>query len=330
MLWIGLLLLCSLPLGVGAYLILLNLYIRWKYLPFMARIFQEKPFFIVPRGQPVPEAEDVAFPTGDGLTLRGCYLRGKGERRGVILFGLEFGSNRWSCLSYCQDLLDVGYEVFAFESRNQGDSDPKPGYEPLQWVTEYEIEDTRAAVRYLKSRPDADPRGIGFFGVSKGAGAGLAVGAEDDYLRCFVTDGAFATYLVLVPYMRQWFKIYNSSYSMQGLLPIWFYGWVGREGLRRIERERHCKFPHLEQVVGKLSPRPLFMIHGGSDSYIKPEMAQALFERAGEPREFWLVEGAKHNQALHLADGDYRRRVRAFFDLHLGGSGAALGATHVA
>ena len=37
------------------------------------------------------------FPTADGLTLRGCYLSGRGEaRRGVILFGLEFGSNRWS------------------------------------------------------------------------------------------------------------------------------------------------------------------------------------------------------------------------------------------
>ena len=31
------------------------------------------------------------------------------------------------------------------------------------------VADMKAAVAYLKSRPDADPRGFGFFGVSKGA-----------------------------------------------------------------------------------------------------------------------------------------------------------------
>ena len=55
------------------------------------------------------------------------------------------------------------------------------------------------------------------------------------------------------------------------------------------------------------------MIHGGGDTYIKPEMAQALFDRAGKPKEFWLVEGAKHNQALHVAGDEYQRRVLEFF-----------------
>ena len=70
----------------------------------------------------------------------GCYLKGEGPRRGVILFGLEFGSNRWSCRPYCEHLLAAGYDVFAFETRGQGDSDCPPGYEPLQWVTDFEVE----------------------------------------------------------------------------------------------------------------------------------------------------------------------------------------------
>jgi hypothetical protein len=59
------------------------------------------------------------------------------------------------------------------------------------------------------------------------------------------------------------------------------------------------------------------MIHGGGDTYIKPEMAQALFDRARSPKEFWLVEGAKHNQALQLVKEEYQRRVLDFFDTHL-------------
>ncbi len=59
------------------------------------------------------------------------------------------------------------------------------------------------------------------------------------------------------------------------------------------------------------------MIHGSADNYIKPEMGQELFAMAGNPKEFWLVDGAKHNQAINDAGDEYKRRVRAFFDEHL-------------
>jgi len=101
------------------------------------------------------------------------------------------------------------------------------------------------------------------------------------------------------------------------LLPSWYYGMVGLAGLRQTERERNCRFVHLEKLVRGLAPRPFLMIHGGADTYIKPEMARALFDRAGEPKEFWLVEGAKHNQSLAVAGDEYRRRVLEFFLEHL-------------
>lgn len=310
----------SVPLGIGLWLTGFYYVLCWKYLQFVIRIFQETPIFIVPRGKPIAEAEDVRFPTTDGLTLAGCYLRTEKPRKGVILFGLEFGSNRWSCAQYCTKLLEEGYDIFAFESRNQGDSDSLPGYEPLQWVTQFEVEDTQAAMEYLKKRPDVDPKGIGFFGISKGAGAGLYVAAQDTTIRCCVTDGAFATYTTLVPYMRHYFRIYNDQYRMQGLVPSWYYGLVGLAALKKIEVERQCKFVHLDKVIGKIAPRPFFMIHGQDDNYIKAEMALALFEKARQPKELWMVEGAKHNQALQLVTDEYQRRVVEFFNKNLAAS----------
>src|SRR5262249_11832556 len=109
------------------------------------------------------------------------------------------GSNCWSCLPYCDHLLANGFDVFAFEPRNQGDSDCKPGYEPLQWITNFEVRDAQAALAYLKQRPDADPAGIGFFGISKGGGAGLLAASRDPYIRCCVTDGIFGTFTTMVP-----------------------------------------------------------------------------------------------------------------------------------
>lgn len=297
-------------------------YAMWKvfvyYIPKVARIFQERPLFIVPRGQPLPDAEEVRFPTADGLTLHGCYLKASGLRRGVILFGLEYGSTCWSCWGYCERLVANGFDVFAFEPRNQGQSDATPGYDPLQWVTDYEIIDTEAAVAYLKGRPDADSRGIGLFGISKGAGAGVTVAGREPYIRCCATDGLFATYTTLSAYMRQWFTIYN-SYFPPVLVPQWVLWVAGTRALHQVQRERSCHFPPLEAALKRLAPRPLLMIHGDQDTYIKTDIARAVFDRATEPKEFWLVANAKHNQAMHIAGDEYHDRVLRFFLRHLAG-----------
>ena len=105
------------------------------------------------------------------------------------------------------------------ESRGQGDSDAQPGYEPRQWVTGYETRDTQAALAYLKARPDADPKGIGFFGISKGGSAGVIVAAADPYVRCCVTDGIFSTRRTVILYMQKWVAIVSTRYWLQRVLP---------------------------------------------------------------------------------------------------------------
>jgi pimeloyl-ACP methyl ester carboxylesterase len=235
----------------------------------------------------------------------------------VILFGLEFGSNRWSCSDYCHFLVDSGFDVFAYESRGQGESGAHSGYEPLQWVTDLEVRDAQAALAYLKNRDDTDPRGVGFFGISKGGSAGLLAAADDEYVRCFVTDGIFATCTTMVPYMSKWISIVSKQYWLQKCIPNWYYALFARRALWLMGKENGRRYPHLERAMPRLAPRPLLMIHGGGDTYIKPGMAQALFARARQPKELWLVEKAKHNQALQVAGNEYRQRVLAFFEAHL-------------
>lgn len=317
-LWLGIAILLSVPTLVFFIVGTLYLYVRWKFLDNLLRIFQERPYFIIPRGDPRPGAESVSFKTRDGLNLHGCYLKSEQPRKGVVLFGLEFGSNCWSCQSYCESLLSAGFDVFAFEPRSQGTSDAMEGYKPLQWLTSYEVVDTQAALAYLKTRDDADPKGIGFFGISKGANAGLMAASRDRYVRCIVTDGAFGTYTTMIPYMRKWVALYNESYLTHGLLPSWFYGAVAMAGMRKVQRECSLKFMHIEGAMSKLK-RPLLMIHGGGDTYIKVEMARELFRRAAGPKAFWVVPEAKHNQALNIAGAEYSRRVVDFFGHHLAG-----------
>jgi pimeloyl-ACP methyl ester carboxylesterase len=300
---------------IGAYAF--HVYIVRKYIGVVARIFQEKPLFMIPFGKPREDAEDLNIPSTDGVILKGCYLKTKQPRQGVIFFGLEFGSKRWSCVPYCDFLLDAGYDIFACEARGQGDTPTSGDYEPLQWITEYEIYDYKAALAYLKSRPDADAHGVGLFGLSKGGGAGLFVAADDPYIRCCVTDGIFGTLTTVVPYMAQWVMIYTKRHLLASFLPKWYFRLLAKRMLRGVAAERRVHYPSLAPVLRKLAPRPLFMIHGGADSYIKPEMARSLFDSAQPPKELWIVDNAKHNQAFHLVGDEYKRRVRAFFDEHL-------------
>ncbi len=294
------------------------IWITTCYLDKVARIFSEKPIFVIPRGPVVEDAEDVILSTSDGLKLRAAYLKTTAPaRKGVIMFGLEFGANRWSCVPYCDHLRQAGYDIFAYEARNQGDSDKQPGYEPLQWVTNLDIIDCQAAVNYLKTRPDADPRGIGFYGISKGGSAGIAVAGSDPFIRCVLTDGAFAAYEVMVPYMLYWFSIYNKNYLFHGLLPSHFYGMFAHIGKWQAGKAGGVRFINIESSIRRISPRPIFMIHGEKDSYIRPSMAIAFYNYAREPKDFWLVPKARHNQALELAGEEYTNRVREFFDEHL-------------
>lgn len=294
-------------------------YYRYRFLDQVVRIFEERPFFIVPRGAPVDGAEDVRFETDSGFTLRGCYLKAAAPRRGVVLFGPEFGSDRWSCHQYCGTLLDAGFDLFAFEPRNQGESETDPTYAPLQWVTDRDLADMRAAVAYLKGRPDAPADGIGLFGVSKGGSTGLLVAAEDPWVRCVATDGAYATYSTMVPYMRRWVSIYvkRAEGIRKRLVPDWFYGWIGLAAMDKVSAKRGVRFESVERAADRLR-RPTLMIHGQGDTYIKPEMAAKLFERvAAADKELWLVPGAKHNQALNAAGAEYGRRLVEFFSAHL-------------
>ncbi|MFO0929090.1 MAG: hypothetical protein U0736_19055 [Gemmataceae bacterium] len=110
----------------------------------------------------------------------------------------------------------------------------------------------------------------------------------------------------LSAYMRQWFTIYNSHFPPV-LIPVGAVGCRHAGGTHQVQRDAAAHFPPLEaaQATGA---RPLLMIHGDQD-YIKTDIARAVFDRATEPKEFWLVANAKHNQAMHIAGDEYHDRV---------------------
>lgn len=289
-------------------------YMLVRYTPVIGRVFEEKPVFLPLRVEAEPGGEEVGFLSADGLELHGSYFRARTlERAGVVVFCHEFLGDRWSFQPYTDGLRDLGFDLFTFDSRNHGTSAAEPGYEPLQWVSDREVTDLRAALDYLRSRLDRDRAGVGLFGISRGGGAALCVAAQDPTVWGVVTDGAFPTRGTVLAYIRRWAEIYVVSETFRRLMPRWVYEFVAWAGRMRSAWRLRRRFPNIERAASRLAPRPWLMIHGEKDAYIGPEIARALFAHAREPKELWIVPGAKHNRCREVEPESYRERVTAFF-----------------
>jgi uncharacterized protein len=303
-------------LGLVAPLVLV-VYLIVRYTPMIDRGFEEKPMFLPLRLAPRDDGEEVRFTTSDGLELAGSYLRARsGSRAGVLVFCHEFLSDRWSYEAYADALRDLGFDIFTFDFRNHGASPSDPVFKPLQWVTDHEVRDLEAALAHLRSRPDHDPAGFVLCGISRGGGTALVVAARQPDVWGLITDGAFPTTGTMISYILRWAEIFVKSrvlyailrdYAPRDTFPL--LGWVGQ---RRAERRLSCRFPNIEKAAAQLSPRPWLMIHGAKDAYIGPEIAQRLWAEAGEPKELWIVPGAKHNRCREVDPVGYAGRVESF------------------
>jgi pimeloyl-ACP methyl ester carboxylesterase len=77
------------------------------------------------------------------------------------------------------------------------------------------------------------------------------------------------------------------------------------------------------EVVGKIAPTPLLVVHGRDDHYFGVDHAQALYAAAGQPSELWLVDGFGHAEAG--ASPELLARIGAHVEAMLGHDEAATG-----
>lgn len=300
----------------AALAIAIVVYLRIKYAPIIMQKFDAVPMFLPLRVEPAERGESVAFRTQDGHTLAGSYFRARtaGGRAGVMVYCHEFLSDRWSYRPYIDHLRDLGFDVFTFDFRNHGESQSEPGYEPMHWASDREVRDLRAALAYLRTRPDRDPAGFGLFGVSRGGTTALIVTPDERDVWGIITDGAFPTIGTMMAYIFRWAELYLPNPLVRNSIPRWLYRILARSGRRRSERRRGCRFPDLETAVARLDPRPWLAIHGQRDTYIPPEIVEECFERGDGPKELWLVPDAKHNRCREREPEAYAGRLLDFID----------------
>jgi uncharacterized protein len=239
--------------------------------------------------------ERVSFTTADGLRLAGWYVP---SRNGAAVIAFP---GRDGPVPHARMLARNGYGVLLFDRRGEGESDGD--FNAFGWGGDADV---KAAVSYLASREDVDPRRIGGLGLSVGGELMLEAAAEDPRLRAVVSEGAGVRSLA-----EQWDEPGISAAQKP------FSNWVVQTAALAVLAGQDPP-PGLTSIVGDVSPRPLLLIRG-LDGQAQEALNRVYYDAAHAPKALWEVPGARHTAALAAQPEEYERRVIDFFDRALRG-----------
>ncbi len=240
--------------------------------------------------------EELTLKTAEGLRLS-CWLIPAGPRaKGTIIYLHGVSESKIVGLPFAKLFHDAGFNVFLYDSRRHGDSEGR-----FCTYGFYEKHDTCTVINYLASRNDIHLGHIGLFGSSMGAAIAIQVAAIDRRISAVVAESGFAT-------LRTVFDDYQKRMIK---LP-WHY--LRNIVIKRSEQLAHFKASAVSPLEAVTSVHiPIFIVHGTADDRIDFRYSEQLYASTGEPKQLWLIPGAKHNDMMEVGGEEYRRRVLHFF-----------------
>ena len=244
--------------------------------------------------------EELLMKSAEGIRL-GCWLiKAEGQARGTIVYLHGVSECKIVGLPLAGLLHARGYNVFLYDSRRHGNS----GGDYCTYGF-YEKHDTTTVISYLETRTDMHLGKIGLFGSSMGAAVAIQVAAADKRVAAVVAESGFAT-------LRSVFDDYQKRMIK---LP-WHY--LRNIVIKRSEHIAHFKANAVSPVDTVRDVHvPVFILHGTADDLIHYTYSEMVYAQANEPKQLWLIEGARHNDMAEVGKEEYTRRILGFFEEHL-------------
>jgi dipeptidyl aminopeptidase/acylaminoacyl peptidase len=280
------------PLALGALAILVVARIAGKSYLWALVDFEAGPVADIsrhPADTGIAGLTEVSFPARDGTRIAGWYVPSKNGAAIVVTHGTN--ADRAWMLPETRILAGGNFGVLAFDWPGNGASQGS-----VHWGRG-ERAALVGAVDWLVSRSDVDSHRIGGLGFSMGGYMMAQVAAAEPRLRAVVLE---ATPTAFDEYER-W------THKRWGLLS----GWPAIQAARRSGMP--VDEMHPKDVVAMIAPRPLLIIGGQVDPIVPPQMIQALFDAAHEPKTLWMVPGAEHGGYASAAPDEYRDRLLTYF-----------------
>jgi len=258
------------------------------------------------------QAERVIFGSED-LELAGEFRCAEAERpqAGVVLTGPFTGVKEQVVGTYARILAAAGFATLAFDHRGFGESGGRPWHEDSQG----KLADLRAAVSVLTRRAEVDAARIGVVGICLGGGYAVRAAAADPRVKAVVgiaggynspalmlkTMGAGPYRSALAAALDHYDEYVpavapdGGEAAMSGDEPYTYYGSAARSfsphWRNQVTRgSLHSLMTFDALSAGELlADTPLLIVHGKTDAYCSPELANALYEhKPGEKEILWL------------------------------------------
>jgi len=242
--------------------------------------------------------QSIAFHTADGLTLRGWFIPREGSDRTIIICH-GWGANKADVLGGTLFLRRLAHSnLLYFDFRAHGDSDGS-----LSTIGCREVRDLEAAISFLRAEEPARSRAIGVMGFSMGGAVALRVAARQQVVRAVAVESAFADIPAVVARSARLFYGFRRFPLVDlGLLFMRL-----RLGADLVDQAPI-------RTVGLIAPRAVFIIQDEEDLRVTTAEGLALFDAAGEPREWWAVPASDHLEAYMRSPSVYEERVSNFFN----------------
>jgi uncharacterized protein len=251
--------------------------------------------------------EDVGVTTSDGLSLVGWYIPSK--NRAAVIAQHGYKAHRGEMLEEAAMLAHRGFGVLITTFRAHDLSEGS-----LITFGREEMKDLEAWDRFLRRRADVDPARIGFLGNSLGGTLGIQYAAEHAEIAAVATSSAFSSLSDTIDRSVRFFT---------GLPPFPF------ATLITFWAEREAQFDAGEvdakRWIGRLSPRPVFLMQGGADVVISKQSGEWLLAAANQPKELWFDAKVGHANFDRARPEEFARRVGGFFEKYLTAAGAPAG-----
>jgi fermentation-respiration switch protein FrsA (DUF1100 family) len=223
--------------------------------------------------------------TSDGVPLSASYCPSSEPTCFVLAHGFTGSWQRPAMMRAASVFSEYG-GVVSFDFRGHGRSGGR------STVGDLEIHDIEAAVAWARS-----------LGHTRIATVVFSMGASVAVRQAALIGGVAAVAAVSGP--ARWYY--------RGTTPMRRVHWVierrtGRLFSRVVLRTRIADDgwdpipPAPHEVVEKISPAPLLVVHGDADAYFPVEHAHQLFESAMEPKELWLETGFGHAENAASAE----------------------------
>jgi len=230
--------------------------------------------------------EDVKLTTQDGLKLAAWYT--PPQNGAVILIAHGYNDNRPESI-YAM-FVENGYGALAWDFRAHGGSEGE-----MSTLGYYERMDVKAALDFALAQDGVEH--IGAWGGSMGAATLILSAAETPEIEALVADSAY-------PSLQDVLRLNMPVRFFQPFALFWGEYYSGAK----------IDDVNPELVIGRISPRPVFVIDGWEGSAIAMNSPYRLYDAANEPKEIWVEDGIPHLGTFTHNPKKYENKVVGFFD----------------